>query len=146
MPSLLTNLSNLLVRAKEQLKPVVANVERLLSPVTQFTRSNPLTAGLTLGIPAGLGVASVIGGIKKRRAKKSKTRKVKRKSSSKRRKKRKTTCPSRRKKRRNIPRTSNKKIKFTKNGQPYVILKSGKARFIKRSSAKLAKKRKGGFR
>ena len=38
-----------------------------------------------------------------------------------------------------------KKIFVTKNGQPYIILKSGKARFIKKSSAKLRRRRKGGF-
>ena len=38
-----------------------------------------------------------------------------------------------------------KKIKFTKKGQPYIITRSGKARFIKRKSARLRKIRKGGF-
>ncbi len=28
--------------------------------------------------------------------------------------------------------TRNKRVKYTKNGQPYIILKSGKARFIKK--------------
>ena len=38
-------------------------------------------------------------------------------------------------------------IKTTKNGQPYVIdPKSGKARFIKKSSAASSKKRKGGLK
>jgi hypothetical protein len=40
--------------------------------------------------------------------------------------------------------TSTKRIRMTKNGQPYVILKSGKARFIKKSSARASRKRKGG--
>jgi len=40
--------------------------------------------------------------------------------------------------------TSTRRIRMTKNGQPYVILKSGKARFIKRSSAKRSRKLKGG--
>ena len=39
---------------------------------------------------------------------------------------------------------STRRIRMTKNGQPYVILKSGKARFIKKSSARLSRKRKGG--
>lgn len=40
--------------------------------------------------------------------------------------------------------TSTRRIRMTKNGQPYVILKSGKARFIKKSSAKRSRKLKGG--
>ena len=40
--------------------------------------------------------------------------------------------------------TSTRRIRMTKNGQPYVILKSGKARFIKKSSARSSRKRKGG--
>jgi Flp pilus assembly protein TadB len=40
--------------------------------------------------------------------------------------------------------TSHKRIRMTKNGQPYVIMASGKARFIKRSSAHNSRKRKGG--
>jgi len=40
--------------------------------------------------------------------------------------------------------TSHKRIRFTKNNQPYIILKSGKARFIKKSSARNSRKRKGG--
>jgi hypothetical protein len=33
---------------------------------------------------------------------------------------------------------------MTKTGQPYVILKSGKARFISKASARASRKRKGG--
>jgi hypothetical protein len=40
--------------------------------------------------------------------------------------------------------TSHKRIRQTKNGQPYIILASGKARFIKKSSARQSRKRKGG--
>lgn len=39
---------------------------------------------------------------------------------------------------------STKRIRMTKHGQPYVILKSGKARFIKKSSASRSRKLKGG--
>jgi len=39
---------------------------------------------------------------------------------------------------------STKRIRMTKTGQPYIILKSGKARFIKKSSARASRKRKGG--
>jgi ribulose kinase len=40
--------------------------------------------------------------------------------------------------------TSHKRIRYTKNNQPYIILSNGRARFIKKSSAKSSKKRKGG--
>lgn len=40
--------------------------------------------------------------------------------------------------------TSTRRIRMTKNGQPYVILKSGKARFISKKSASASRKRKGG--
>lgn len=40
--------------------------------------------------------------------------------------------------------TSTRRIRMTKNGQPYVILKSGKARFISKKSARASRKRKGG--
>lgn len=40
--------------------------------------------------------------------------------------------------------TSHKRIRQTKNGQPYVILANGRAKFITKSSAKLSRKRKGG--
>lgn len=40
--------------------------------------------------------------------------------------------------------TSTKRIRMTKTGQPYIILASGKARFIKKSSARRSRKIKGG--
>lgn len=40
--------------------------------------------------------------------------------------------------------TSRRRIRYTKNGQPYVILASGKARFIKKIGAKRSHRRKGG--
>jgi membrane protein YqaA with SNARE-associated domain len=40
--------------------------------------------------------------------------------------------------------TSHRRIRYTKNNQPYIILKSGKARFIKKSSVRNSRKRRGG--
>jgi uncharacterized membrane protein YcjF (UPF0283 family) len=40
--------------------------------------------------------------------------------------------------------TSHRRIRQTKNGQPYIILASGKARFIKRSSARRSRHKPGG--
>lgn len=94
----------------------------------------------TLGA-IGLGAAALtIGGIALANRKKSS-------STAKRRKKRSAT----RRSGRYTPRTagkgkdrSTKRIRYTKNGQPYVLLRSGKAKFIKRSSAKRSHRRKGG--
>lgn len=40
--------------------------------------------------------------------------------------------------------TSRRRIRYTKNNQPYVILASGKARFISKKSARHSRRRKGG--
>lgn len=40
--------------------------------------------------------------------------------------------------------TSRRRIRYTKNGQPYIILASGKAKFITLKSAGLSHRRKGG--
>ena len=40
--------------------------------------------------------------------------------------------------------TSHKRIRYTKNGQPYIILGNGKARFISKRGAKQSHKRAGG--
>lgn len=40
--------------------------------------------------------------------------------------------------------TSHRRIRYTKNGQPYIIMASGKARFISMKSAHSSHKRRGG--
>lgn len=40
--------------------------------------------------------------------------------------------------------TSHKRIRMTKNGQPYIIQANGRARFISKSSARRSRKLKGG--
>lgn len=70
---------------------------------------------------------------KKRTSKKRKTSRAKRRTTKKRRTKTKHT-----------KKTSHKRIRHTKNGQPYIILASGKARFIKKSSCSRSRKLKGG--
>lgn len=40
--------------------------------------------------------------------------------------------------------TSHRRIRYTRNGQPYIILASGKARFIKKKGARRSHKRPGG--
>lgn len=105
-----------------------------------------ITAGAGLGgVALGVGATTVINRV---RSKKSSS---KRKSKSRNTRKRNTSHSKRRKKSYKYARTSGKgrdrstkRIRMTKNGQPYVILKSGKARFIKKSSAHSSRRRKGG--
>lgn len=152
--AILTFLSDLLTKAKTQIKPVVANVERILNPVTEFTRANPLTTGVALGTIAGAGVTLAGTKIATSISKKSTKKKKSKTSSSKKKKKTKKTTrrtTRRRKHKQRKPYTagkrkdrSTKRIRFTKNNQPYIILKSGKARFIKKSSVRRMRKLKGG--
>ncbi len=93
-------------------------------------------------VGAGVAVASAV---KKRRRKTAKKRTTKRRTT------RRTTKRKPAKKRTKYARTAGKRkdtskrrIRMTKNGQPYIILASGKARFIKKSSARTSRKRKGG--
>ncbi len=112
--------------------------------------NHPAVGGLVGGVVIGAGASGIVNLIRKRRAKPKKTKTTKRRTGSKRR----TTTrksPSKRtsafKKRRAkaFRGASPKKIFHTKKGQPYIKLKSGRARFIKKSSASSRKKRKGGF-
>jgi len=80
--------------------------------------------------------ASVVGLAKRKTKRRSKAKKTKKRS-----KKRKTKYARTAGKRKD---TSRKRIRMTKSGQPYIILASGKARFIKKSSARNSRKRKGG--
>ena len=84
-----------------------------------------------------------IAGVRARRRKSATTRKKAKKPTSKKRS-RKSVVP--RKSKRWYGKTKSKRIKFTKKGQPYVLLRNGKARFIKKSRAKDMKKRSGGYR
>jgi len=124
----------------------ITNVKDLIgdSPVNI---TNPLVAG-AVGAVAGSaltgGVVATVSAVNKSRKKSKSKRKNTGKRTSKRRKTRKSVKQKK-------PYTagkgkdrSTKRIRYTKNNQPYVILKSGKARFIKRSSVSRSRKRKGG--
>jgi hypothetical protein len=111
--------------------------------VTQTISNNPIAstaAAVVGGATLAGGVALAVSAVKKRK-----------KSKSKRKNSRKKSTRSKRKRGRRTPRTagkgrdrSRKRIRYTKNGQPYVIMASGKARFISKRGAKISKKRKGG--
>ena len=96
------------------------------------------------GVGAILGGATIAGisSIKKQRKKKRYSKHSRKKSSR---------FRSRRRSRRKTPHTagkrrdySTKRIRYTKKGQPYILTTSGKAKFIKKSSARNSHKRKGG--
>lgn len=99
----------------------------------------------TIGASAALIVGGVAGAaIARRSNKKSRRRKARSNSNSR-------SRVSRRKRGRRTPRTAGKRkdtsrrrIRYTKNGQPYVIGSNGKARFIKKTSAKRSHSQKGG--
>jgi len=112
-----------------------------------------------LGIGVAVGTVAIVKksrakSRKKRKSKKSKTRSVRKRGHTRKLKfgskafrkkylgkRRKQKQPHTAGKRKD---TSHKRIRFTKHNQPYIILASGKARFIKKSSARVSKKRKGG--
>lgn len=95
----------------------------------------------------GLAVGGTVGYLASRR----RTSKKKRKSLRRVKRKRSNTRYRKVKGRRYTPRTAGKRkdtsrrrIRYTKNGQPYVIMASGKARFISLKSARISHKRRGG--
>lgn len=127
---------------------------------TEFIKNNLAPIGAGVG---GVAIGSVLGGIavaksrksSNRRRRKSKARRSRKKRyHSRKGKKLKFGSKAWRKKysrKRRTPRTAGKgkdtstrRIRYTKKGQPYIILHNGRARFIKNKSAKSSHKRKGG--
>ena len=126
---------------------IVSTGGEFIGDATEFVRKNPVTSavGVSGGILAGITAVQIVR--KKRKAtskvKKPKRRVSKKKPTTRRKvsKKRKITKHHHRGKHRGT-----KAIHITKKGQPYIILPSGRARFIKKSSASRMRKLKGGFR
>jgi len=116
---------------------IVISPQRILSGATDFIRGNPLVSTVSVGLASGFVGAVVAKRRARRKAKSTRKRTTRRKTAT--RKGRKGT-----KFRFRTP-PSKSKIRFTKKGQPFIILRSGKARFIKKTRARLAKRRKGGF-
>lgn len=105
---------------------------------TYSIMANPITTGVA-GAIGGLTVGYLAASIKKRKSsRKSKNRKKRSYRKSTKRYRRTPYTAGKRKD------TSHRRIRYTKNGQPYIILRSGKARFIKKKSAKTSRKRRGG--
>lgn len=131
------------------LEPIGESIEK----ITGIIQSQPLaSAAIGTGVLVAGGTVAAIVTRKRRKKKATATRKTSKRKTAKRKKSRgkhKHRTSPRGKLTRHTHRTgkrSTKAIHYTRNGQPYKILSSGKARFIKRSSAKRMKKLKGGFR
>jgi hypothetical protein len=117
-------------------------MSNLLNAVQTFVSENKQEVaigaiGTTAGIALGAGTALAL------------TSKKRRKTSKKRKSSKKSKRKSKRNKRKYYPerkgrKYSRRKIRMTKSGQPYIILASGKARFISKSSARRSKRLKGG--
>ena len=118
----------------------------MFASLKQSVKQHPVEFGVATGLAAiGIGGAVALAKIRKKKRKSNVSRS--RKSTRYRRKTGRTTT----KRRRYTPHTAGKRrdtsrrrIRYTKNGQPYVIVASGKARFIKKKSAKTSRKRSGG--
>ena len=131
---------------------------------SSFVSQKPITAaviGSAVGGAAVFGTVKAVKARKKTKKKSTTTKRKTKKKAAKKERKLKFGSPAWRKKyikkgkkKRKGPKyartagkrkdTSTRRIRMTKNGQPYVILKSGKARFIKKSSARRSRKLKGG--
>jgi hypothetical protein len=109
------------------------------TPVTVSTPSVPSDVVPSTG--GTTSSTSYSSGSYKKRRKVVKSRTKRRSYASKRTKRRGRYTPHTAGKRKD---TSMKRIRQTKNGQPYVIMASGKARFISKKSAKAARKKRGG--
>lgn len=107
-------------------------------------KENPITTAIGIGVSGvaiGVGGAALVGAIKKKRKYKHKNSRKKSYNSRKSRRSTKSKYARTAGKRKD---TSHRRIRMTKNGQPYIIMASGKARFISKSSARMSRRRKGG--
>lgn len=117
-----------------------------VSRVVAFGSANPVATAVGAagaGVALGLGAAAVVGAVKRRKSKRSKARNSRKrgrrikhtkrgwKQDRARRSKQKWEVAYQRRKRKKRSKKSRRGVHYTKNGQPYIILSSGKARFIK---------------
>jgi len=125
---------------------LLGTVTELKATASDFIDNNKTALAIGGAGAAGIVIGGIVGTVAAKRssAKKKSTKRTKASSS----RKRSSTSKKRKYK---YARTagkakdrSSRRIRMTKNGQPYIILKSGKARFIKKSSARASRKRKGG--
>lgn len=110
----------------------MVTVDELKNGIANNIGTIAIGAGVA-AVGAGVLGAALIGSNRKKKASTKRGRARDRKYVSKQKHERnyKRKTPGKRYKSRKSKRTSRKGIKYTKNGQPYIILASGKARFIK---------------
>lgn len=112
-----------------------------MSNATNLIKSNLGAIGTGIG---GIAIGGTLGYIAGSRSRKKRTnkRRSKSKTTRKRNKRyRKQRKPHTAGKRQD---TSHRRIRYTKNNQPYIIMASGKARFISKKSVRTSRKRSGG--
>lgn len=117
-----------------------------IESTSEFVRKHPVTSPVAIGGGILAGVAAIQIVRTKRKSSASATRTKKKKKTAKA-----ITKKTKKRSKQKQPHTAGKgkdtstrRIRFTKNNQPYLILASGKARFIKKSSVKRMRKLKGG--
>jgi hypothetical protein len=139
--------SDILQKVRIGARELQSSLVQGVGSASEFVRKNPVTSAATVGggVVAGVTAIQIVRKARKKSTKvKKKTRKARKTKSKTRRKvskKTKQRQPYTAGKRRD---TSTRRIRFTKNNQPYIILKSGKARFIKKASVARMRKQKGG--
>jgi len=118
-------------------------LNNLTDGIVGSIKNNPRTAALAAGGIGIVGLGTALAVSRSKRKKSSKRKSTRKKSSSRRSRRRSRT--------RRTPRTagkgrdrSSKRIRYTKKGQPYIIQRNGRAKFIKKSSAKRSHSQKGG--
>lgn len=120
------------------------NLKDGIVSISNVAKANPIATAVGAagaGVVLGVGAAAVVGAVKRRKAKRRKTRSSRKRSSSSKRRRKKYKYARTAGKRKD---RSHKRIRMTKNGQPYIIQANGRARFISKSSARRSRKLKGG--
>ena len=114
----------------------------LIDSVIGFVEERPVETAIgagVVGLGVGVGVASLLGGKTKRKTRKSRKKITHTKRGWKQDRKRRSKQPwevayqRRKRKNKRGKSKSRRGIHYTKKGQPYKILASGKARFIKKT-------------
>jgi len=113
-----------------------------LSAARSYVKSNLGAIGIgASSLVAGAAIGATASSLLRKRKSKSRRRRtsrpIRRKRATGTRKRKRPTASRKRT-------VSTKRIHYTKTGQPYIKLRSGKARFIKKKSARTSRKRKGG--
>jgi len=125
----------------DSLQKYIGDATNTVAGVVQKNPTLSILGAGGIGVGTGLLVGASIRKKTKKRSKRTSSSRSKKRKSSRRKSRRKVKYARTAGKRKD---TSHKRIRMTKTGQPYIILPSGKARFISKSSARRSRKLKGG--